>query len=216
MRHPYILTIVLLSVVFAHCSNEPSATEPAANAVATEPIAQPVSDQQQIQTLVRKYLVWANSDSVIDLLPIRTDSKDSVFIGYDLVKLQSNLQKLEATGFFAAEFADDYNRTILNLDKKFKEGNYDRWQLGELPPFGFANAVSPWTLNQDVPYDSPNPWEQVEVAVIKTDGKVAEAVWRWGKLPINADISWKEFTYRFKASKDSGKWKITYLQGFRM
>ena len=31
---------------------------------------------------------------------------------------------------------------------------------------------------------------------------------------VDLDSSWKNFSYRFRAAKENGKWKIAYMGGF--
>jgi hypothetical protein len=69
-------------------------------------------------------------------------------------------------------------------------------------------------MSQDVPYDKPNPWNLIEIDIIKLVKDKGEVNWKWGKLELNADPSWKDFSYRFKVVKENGKWKIAYLEGF--
>src|SRR5476649_702239 len=57
-----------------------------------------LSDKQEIQNLIRNVLNWGESKkNSFDLLPALADSKDSVYIGFDLEKLRVNLEKLKAT-----------------------------------------------------------------------------------------------------------------------
>ncbi|GAB3572176.1 hypothetical protein [Hymenobacter daeguensis] len=86
--------------------------------------------------------------------------------------------------------------------------------VGDLPAFGFATNTNPWCECQDVPFDKPNPWEFIRVDIVSLNNSKAEADWKWGKLELNTDPSWKNFAYRFRAVKESGKWKIAYLEGF--
>jgi hypothetical protein len=118
------------------------------------------------------------------------------------------------TNFFSVEFIENYNQIILTLDKKIKNKEFDKWYTYELPTFHFANDIDPWTLCQDVPYDKPNPYDFVEVKVIKLEKEKAELNWTWGKLDLNSDKGWKEFTYKFHVVKENSNWKISYLQGF--
>ena len=171
-------------------------------------------DKEQIQNLIRQVLKWSNSKESIDLLPVLADSKDSFYIGFDLDKHKANIDKLRETNFFTTEFIENYNQIILTLDRKLRGNDYEKWLVGELPTFNFANDVNPWCLCQDVPYDKPGPWDLVEVEVIDLNSEKGELNWKWGKTELNEAPGWKEFTYRFKVTKENGKWKIAYLQGF--
>jgi hypothetical protein len=171
-------------------------------------------DKEQIQNLIRQVLNWSDSKNSINLLPVLTNSKDSICIGFDFDKHKLNLDKLNETNLFAKEFIENYNQIIQTLDRKIKNNEFDKWNTHELPTFIFANDVNPWCLCQDVPYDNPNPWDLVEVEIINLNSENGELNWKWGKTELNDAPGWKEFAYRFKVTKENGKWKIAYLQGF--
>ena len=166
-------------------------------------------DKGQIQNLIRQVLNWSNSKNKIDLLPVLTDIKDSVYIGFSLEKHKENLVKLRETDLFTTEFIENYNQIILTLDKKLRDKEFEEWRVGELPTFNFANDADPWTLWQDVPNDNPNPWDLVEVKVIKLDKDKGELTWTWEKSELS-----NEFGYKFRVKRENGKWKIAYMQGF--
>ena len=75
-------------------------------------------------------------------------------------KHKQNLTKLAQTNFFSKEFIDNYNFIIIELDKKLKAKELI-WNKGETPPFG--NDANVWCSCQDVPYDNPNPWDNIEI-----------------------------------------------------
>ncbi len=202
-------TLILLVLLFG-CNQADTKT----TSVTEEKSSISTQDKEQIQVFIRQVLNWAENKNSIDLLPVLVDSKNIVYIGFDLKKHKQNLEKLKQTNFFATEFIDNYNQIIVTLDKRLRNGNYDPWLVGNLPTFIFANDVSPWTMCQDVPYDKPNPFDFIEVNIISLEKNNAEATWHWGNLEQNADKSWKDFSYKFKVVKENNKWKISYLTGF--
>lgn len=165
--------------------------------------------KEQIQNLIRQVLNWSNSKNKIDVLPVLSDNKDSVYIGFSLEQHKENLAKLRETDLFTTEFIENYNQIILTLDKKLREKEFEEWHVGELPTFNFANDVDPWTLCQDIPNDNPNPWDIVEVKVIKLDKDKGELTWTWEKSEWSSD-----FGYKFRVKRENGRWKIDYMQGF--
>jgi hypothetical protein len=185
-----------------------------ANTTETSQSSGTSNDKQEIQDLIRKVLNWSDKKGSFDLLPTLTDTKDSIFVGFDMEKLKVNLEKLKATNFFSSGFVENYNQIILTLDKGLRTNEYGKWSTGELPNFGFANDASPWCLCQDVPYDKPNPWDLVEVQIINLDKEKGELHWTWGNPELNGSPDWKDFTYKFGVEKENGKWRISYLQGF--
>jgi hypothetical protein len=209
MRH-FKLSIFFFGLLLFSCSHADSKK----TSVTENQTPTTTDDKEQIQNLIRQMLNWSESKNSINLLPVLTDSKDSSCVGFDFDKHKLNLDKLRKTNLFAEEFIENYNQIILTLDKKIKNREFEKWNIYELPTFNFANDVDPWTLCQDVPYDNPNPYDLVEVIVIKSDNEKADLNWTWGKLELNSDKSWKKFTYKFRVVKENSNWEIAYLRGF--
>jgi hypothetical protein len=168
----------------------------------------------EVQTLVRKMLNWARFEHPVQLHPWLTDENDSIVIGFDQEIIRKNISILESTGLFSKEFIDNYKNINTTLDKKIRKGEYGEIYSNEIPIYNFASDVNPWTLCQDVPYDKPNPYDYVEVRIIKLDGNYGEFDWKWGRLGLNVAPDWRSFSYRFKVRFEDGKWKISYLEGF--
>ena len=215
MKYLNFRTAILALFLFS-CShnNEYKGSAVTIRTTKTAPVPEISNDKQEIQDLIRKVLNWKDAKNSFDLLPAIADINDSTYIGFDLEKLKANLETLKATNYFSTGFIENYNQIILTLDKKIKNKEFEKWSLGELPTFSFANDVDPWCLCQDVPYDKPNAWDLVEVKVIKLNDEKGELYWTWGKPELNGAPDWKDFTYKFDVEKENGKWKISYLQGF--
>ncbi|QKG56336.1 hypothetical protein GKZ68_06605 [Hymenobacter sp. BRD128] len=192
-------------------SDTNSATTKATLATAKK-AAKPADDKEQIQTLIRKVLKWGDSLQV-GLLPGVVDTKKKAITSLNLSTHRLDLAKLRTSGLFAAEFIENYNKVILTIDKRLRNGT-QRWLDGDQPDFGFSRDVNAWCGCQDVPYDKPNPYDFVEVNVLSKGPNTVEATWHWGKLPVDADPGWKDFSYKFRAVKENGEWRITYLEGF--
>jgi hypothetical protein len=208
------LFTLIFGLTFSSCAQNNQSTAETKNQTGTSSKTQNTKNRKEIQNLIRQALKWAGSNKSIDLLPAITDSKDSIYIGFDLEKLKKNLDKLRKTNFFSTAFIENYNQIILTLDRKIRGREYVEWLVGDLPTFSFANDVNPWCMCQDVPYDKPVAWDFVEINIIKLDNDKGDLDWKWGKLELNTDPSWKDFTYRFRVVKEYNKWKITYLKGF--
>lgn len=167
------------------------------------------AERVDIQNLIRRVLQWSDSEHAIRLLPVLTDERDSLYVGFDLALHQKNLETLKKSGLFATEFIENYNQIILTLDKGIKSGRYEPWLVGDLPPFFFNNDHSPWCDCQD-------NYEWDEVVVRPTELKTTRAAleWTWGGSSADSLPNWKTFAYKFRAVKVEGKWKVAYLQGF--
>ena len=204
MKHFKLATLIFGFLVF-NCNQAGTKT----TSLVEEKLASLSDDKVQIQNLIRQVLAWANSKNSINLIPVINDSKDSIYIGFDLKKHKQNLEKLKATNFFSTEFIENYNQIILTLDKGLKNGYYETWLVGDLPTFVFANGHNPWCNCQD-----NLDWNKVEVKVIFLNAVRGELDWFWGKLNAGTHSSWRDFKYKFKVVKENDKWKITYLTGF--
>jgi hypothetical protein len=159
-------------------------------------------DKEDLQKLIQQALIWSESKESIDLLPVLTNSKGGTYIGFDMDKLKENLNTLKVAGFFSAEFIENYNQIILTLDRKLRNKEYIEWLVGDLPPFKFANDISPWCLCQEF---SSDQFDDVEI--IRINSKSGELIWNWKK---GAD--WMDF--KFYVVKEENRWKISYMQGF--
>ena len=207
MKHIKLTTLIFGLLLFG-CKQTDNKT----TSVKVEKIETSTVEKEQIQNLIRQALNWADSKKCIDLLPVISDSKDSLYLGFDLELHKRNLDKLHQTNFFTSDFIENYNQIILTLDKGLKNGNYDQWFVGYLPTFNFGSDINPWTLHQDIPYDNPNPFDFLEVKLLNIEK--GEVSWKWGKPELITEPGWKDFEYKFKVVKEDNKWKISYLEGF--
>ena len=224
---PIPLLTILLGLLLLGCQKAENNTK----SVVKEKVALSSADKAQIQDLLRRALHWANSKNTIALLPVVPDNKDSIYLGVNLVQHNQTLVKLKATGFFSTGFINNYNQLVLAIDAGMRSGHYEPWLVGDGPTIVFVSGVDAWCSCQDVPYDHPNPWDNIEISITNQDKTNVEAVWRWGKLEcmvdpeeLKADPSmlatdpvlkeWKAFSYKVRVTKETGQWKIAYLQGF--
>lgn len=203
------LLILFLGLFLSSCNQKNKTTTTTDNKLEIKENSDKPSDKEEIQKQIRQLLNWTDSKNRIGLLPVVTDSNDSIYIGFDLEKHKQNLEKLSTTGFFTTEFIDNYNNIILTLDKGLRNGEYEKWFVGDLPTFIFANDVNPWCMCQD-----NMDWNTVEVKIISLDNEKGELEWYWGNLNSDIDESWKSFKYKFRVMKEDNVWKIAYLEGF--
>lgn len=215
MKYLNLLGILLLTTIAGCNNNSKSNTSRKTDTVSTSIKTNTVTtkstdnlkDKDDIRSLIRQMLKWSDSRKSVQLLPAL--EKDSICIGFDLEKLNKNLDTLRSTGFFADEFIDNYSQIIHTLDKKIKNNEFEKWNVYELPSFNFDNDVSPWCMCQD-----NLSWDKVEVEVIKLSDNKGDLKWYWGNLDPGTDPSWKDASYKFSVVKVDGKWEISYLQGF--
>ncbi|MDP9046830.1 MAG: hypothetical protein M3N14_01750 [Bacteroidota bacterium] len=199
-------------------NNKPKATKNQVNAILkvnAPPTPDTTKNKQEIQILIRDLLVWAEGrKGVPDLLPFVINRPDSIVTGFDLSKLNGVDDSLKTTGFFSKAFIINYNQIIQVLDRKMKNREIEPFSTGEIPPFGFDSDADPWCDCQDVPYDSPNAYSLVDVHIIELNNESGKMYWTWGNLPKGVSPDWRTVTYKFNVTKEGGKWKISFLQGF--
>lgn len=193
-----IFTTLIFGLLLFGCNQSDNKTT-----YVTEEITSVLTDDKEdIKNLIRQVFAWADSKKSINLVPVLTDSKDSLYIGLDLDKHEQNLEKLRQTNLFATEFIENYNQIILTLDNGLRNENYEQWLVGDLPTFSFANGWNPWCCAQSDCLE-----ESFQIEIIKIDNNVGELKYKREK-----DSSWIDFIFRIK--KENGTWKISYLQGF--
>lgn len=199
--------LALLSI--ACKKEERTSIADSADSTNTVPVSSDTSkenaDKEQITQLIRKTLIWADSDKTIHLLGA-TQEKDSIATGFDLAIHNKNLEALKATGLFAQEFINNYDNIIKTLDRKIKSKELDPWNVYELPTFSFANDVDPWCNCQDY----PGEWKDAKVDILRLNGSSGEFEYYFGTEQRATDT----YSYRFNAVKENGSWKISYMEGF--
>jgi hypothetical protein len=192
MKHIKLTTLIFGLLLFG-CNQAETKT----TSVTEEKAQTSAEDKEQIQNLIRQVYKWhetqkpSNNDMI-------TDSKDSIYLGFNLDQLKLDIEELKATNFFSNEFIDNYNKIYTTLDKKLKNKEFE-WLVGDLPPFG--NDVNPWCNCQDNP---DNYWQTMTIKKIEFNSNNATFTWTWGD----------NFEYKAKAVKQNDNWKISYLQGF--
>lgn len=165
----------------------------------------------KIENLIRQVYIWHEDQNHADYICVTKDSTNSYFVGLDLDDVEYNLDQMRKSNLFSEEFIENYNAIYQEINTKLRS-NQLTWIVGTQAPFG--NGGDPWCNCQDVPYDEPNPWSQIEVETIDLVDNFGELYWRWGGLEPDTDSDWNDFTYRFRVKRENGKWKIAYLDGF--
>ena len=189
-----INSLIILLITFLWSCNQ--ANNKTAS-VKEEKTSSSEEDIEQIQNLIRQVYKWheAQEYSNNDML---TDSKDSIYIGFNLDQLKLDFEELKATNYFSTEFIDNYYKIFTTLDKKLRNKEFE-WLVGDVPPFG--GDVNPWCNCQDNP---DNYWQTITIDKITFNNNTANFTWTWGG----------NFEYKARAIKLNESWKISYLEGF--
>jgi hypothetical protein len=191
--------ILILGLIFLSCNQNGQSI------LKTDKSLDSYKDKKDIQRLIKDVLTWSDSKDAINLLPVF--SKDSVY-SFDMNKHQSNLDKLKKTNFFANEFIDNYNQIILTLDKNLRNGIYDKWLVGDLPTFIFANDYDPWWDGQE-----HFSLDSADVKMINLNNTSGEFYFVCGATGTYCQ-GVEDYKMKFQVVKQDGKWKISHMEGF--
>jgi hypothetical protein len=199
-----IITPMFIGLVFYVVNRSNQNIFDTKSQTASQQIVDIQKEKKEIQTLIRQVLIWSDTCRSFDLYPAISDDKDSLYIGFDMDKVNDNLKILKQTGFFSNNFIQNYNQIIRILDKKIRNKEIE-WLVGELQDFNFNMSyidVDPWCLCQGF---SIEQFDDIEV--INLNSSCGDLKWKWTK-----DSDWINF--KFSVVKEDNKWKISYMEGF--
>jgi len=204
------ICVVLLGFTLYGCSQKAKSKESIETKdiqVKAKTIKKAVADKVVIQTLIRDVLKWGSSKMIDDLTPAIKGKGDSLYIAFDMIQVNENVEKLRQSHLFSEGFIKNYEQIIKELDRKLKTNTfeYGPWYVGDMPPFNFASYSNPWCQCQD-----HLSWDLVEVKHMRDH----DYIWKWLVTEPEQHSSWKDFTYEFTVINENGKWKISYLKGF--
>lgn len=129
--------------------------------------------------------------------------KDSFQTGLNYDSFNKTYNTIKQTDYFSSSFIDNYKKIADYVNHKLTSANPK--YLNEIN-FSFQDA-DPWTGFQD---DSPEYWEQFKISDYQSSANSATLKW-W----IQAK-DWATDKYAVGFSKENGKWKVSYLEGFDM
>lgn len=125
-------------------------------------------------------------------------AKDSLYLDLDRKALAIRLDQLKATNFFSEEFLKNFASFGDEMEKQLKTGTV-KYYVGDVPPFGLD--ASPWCNCQDAP---ENHVQKLQLADLIINADSSSFNWTWGD----------GFRYKMKMKKESGEWKVYYMEGF--
>ena len=166
-------------------------------------------EYKAITDLTRRF--YSKVDQAKFYLTVLKDSTGKFFVSLDTFEIQLLAGNLSETNLVTSNFLNNYIKIYTDIHRKLRSGEMV-WRTGELAPFG--NGSNHWCNCQDVPYDEPNPWMEIEIEIINLSDSSGEFYWRWGNVPPESD--WGQFQYYFKVNKYEGTWKIDYLEGLNI
>jgi hypothetical protein len=157
-------------------------------------------DSVEVINLLRHIYRWhdKNQGSGTDFSII---IKDSFQVGLNYDSLNKTIGALKQTNYFSSSFLDNYKKLADLVNNKLISANPK--YLNEIN-FNFQEA-DPWTDFQD---SDPDYWDKFKIADYKSTADSASLKW----LIQTNDRSSDGYSVGF--SKENGKWKVSYLEGF--
>ncbi|ADV50466.1 hypothetical protein Celal_3194 [Cellulophaga algicola DSM 14237] len=220
-----LLKISIILLLFISCSSKKKENEAQTEKLKNEQLSIKNTiitkkDSVDIQSLIRKVYKW-NKSNIRNYFDIGIEDNDySVvswssegekaikYIGIGWNEFDSNKNDLEKTDYFSKGFITNYREILKNIDYKVKNGDYE-WYKGYLPPFG--TGANEWCHCQDHPDEY---WKTMIIKTIDLKNDSVNLTWDWGK-----DTEWDwideyKTGYPLTVIKESGSWKISYMDGF--
>ena len=199
---------LLVGITIASCNSKPQAnTTNTVTESCDSNLQISANDKLEIEKLFRDMIEWEIKDTIhIDLVPVIANENESKYIGLDLQKLEITTQELKKSGFFSQTFIDNYKRLITELDRKMRNNEFEEWLVGDLPPFKFANDVSPFfNCQETAPVDS--------ISFLSENPKNVKAKW-FANFPDTNGNMQMTVMGNCNFEKEQDHWKISYLPGF--
>ena len=198
MRILNFLFVILLIILFFGCKeNFQNNITSKDNAITNKSNV----DSLELTNLVRQVYDW-NMNNEIDDFPYEYEN-DSIFVGIDWDKYRNNIEIFEKTNFFSIDFLNKHNQIAKSIDSSIRKADL-RWRNRNDGISLWETGANDWCGCQDYP---DNYWKTLTIDSLLINKDIAEFVWTWDKQMSH--------TYRVKAKKENGKWKINYLNGFK-
>jgi Protein of unknown function (DUF3828) len=198
MKNFSVLVTFLFISTSAFLTNCNSKTQETENKVDSTGI-----DSTQILQTIKAMYTWHETADTMQLGDLTLAYPNKGFCtGIDQEATNNRIAELKATGFFADEFFDNYNRILKKIDTQIK-ADTAKYKEGDGLESDYLDA-SPWCNCQDNP---DKYWETLKIKDLVINGNDATVKWFW---------IWEkeEFSYVVKLKKVNNAWKISSLEGF--
>lgn len=161
------------------------------------------NDSTEIHQLMSAVLRWRQEqqNKAPDGFPYKLEHPgDSLFTGIDWDKFAKSQSALKSTQLFATEFLENMQAIADKIDSCIsKSGPADRiYAMVSL----FEPEGDHWCDCFEYP---PGDQGKIQLGGLHTDGTNASFTWTWGGY---------DNQHKARARKESGRWKISYLDGF--
>ena len=155
-------------------------------------------DSITLTDLVINVYAWREKVNHQEDFTVMADDSDTAYTGIDWKAFDAHLSSLVESAYFHTQFIDNHKKIAQQIDDDLKKGKIV-WLVDDISPFG--NGANPWCNCQDYPNEY---WKIITLVDLKIDNEKANFSWTWGN----------GFYYKASAIKESGVWKISYLEGF--
>lgn len=160
-------------------------------------------DSTELTNLIRNVYNWHENNELEDFPYEYQEGQDSIFIGIDWDKYRNNIEIFEKTNFFSVEFLNKHNQIAKSIDSSIRKADL-KWRNRNDGISLWETGANDWCGCQDYP---DNYWKTLTIDSLVLNKHIADFVWTWDKQMSH--------TYRVKAKKENGKWKINSLNGFK-
>lgn len=164
------------------------------------------TDSIELTNLIRQVYEWHVTQKLNDFPYKFDEQQDSVFIGIDWDKYQSNIELFNQTDFFSRDFLLKHKNIALTLDSSITKADITWRNINDGIPLWDTNADD-WCGCQDYP---DNYWNFLTIDSLTIKDGYANFNWTWDK-----EIKDDNHLYKVTAKKEDGKWKISLLGGFK-
>ncbi|WP_345057447.1 hypothetical protein [Hymenobacter glaciei] len=166
------------------------------------------ADSIQLTTLIRDIYEWHETKHRNVGFPFKGNfPSDSVFTGIDWDAYNKESEIFRQTNYFSQEFLNRHRAIATTIDSSVKKASVE-WR-------NFNDGIPLWSTDADDwcgCQDSPDEyWKQLSISNLKlSNNNTAVFNWAWG---IKDGVE-PPFTYKMKAKKENGVWRISYMDGF--
>jgi hypothetical protein len=127
--------------------------------------------------------------------------KDSFQTGLNYDSFNKTLSALRQTNYFSTSFIDNYKKIADYINNKLTSANPKYFNEINF----YSQDTDPWTGFQD---DFPDMWDKFTITEYKSAENSASLIWR---VRTN---DWTSEKYAVGFTKENGKWRVAYLEGF--
>jgi hypothetical protein len=164
-------------------------------------------DSVELTALVRNAYEWHVTTFPDYGFPLKFNTpSDSLFAGINWAAYNKNYAVYKKTNFFSDDFLAKHRAIAMTIDSSIRQARAEWRNAKDGIPLWFTDSDD-WCNCQDNP---DQYWQRLTLNNLKFGDDTAVFNWTWDEKDGVAP----PLSYRMKAKKVKGAWKISYLQGF--